>query len=118
MQSGLYIAVFRLAQEPRIRVGSLGEFLFRAGIYLYVGSAQKGLDARIERHGRKDKPLRWHIDYLSVQADMLGAVLIPGKRDGECELAAELSNLFESVVPHFGSSDCRCPGHLFYAEGL
>ena len=79
-----------------------------------MGSAQRNLSARIERHSRKEKPLRWHIDYLSVQAQMLGAILLAGPRERECELARELAGMYELPVPGFGSSDCRCGGHLFY----
>ena len=51
--SGLYIAVFQLPQLCHIRVGRLGQFRFRRGFYLYVGSAQRNLSARLERHGKK-----------------------------------------------------------------
>jgi sugar fermentation stimulation protein A len=73
------------------------------------------MPARLARHGRRRKPLRWHIDYLSAKAAMLGAILIPGGRDGECSLAAEVARLHPRPVPRFGASDCRCAGHLFYA---
>ena len=118
MQGGLYIAVFHLAKTQWIRVGKLGDFLFRRGIYLYVGSARRGLRARIERHARRDKPLRWHIDYMSVRADMIGAILIAGEQRGECDVASQVEQAFELAVPHFGASDCRCDGHLFYAEQI
>ena len=112
---GLYIAVFELSDARDIRIGKLGSFQFEAGFYFYVGSAQRNLTARIERHARQDKPLRWHIDYLSVVAPMLGAILIPGAREQECRIASDLNVMFEAAVPRFGASDCRCPGHLFYA---
>lgn len=64
----------------------------------------------------KDKPLRWHIDYLSVKANMLGAIMIPGSRERECQIAKELGEMFELAVPYFGASDCRCAGHLFYSQ--
>jgi sugar fermentation stimulation protein A len=113
---GLYIAVFELSDAQDIRIGKLGSFEFQAGTYFYVGSAQRNLTARIERHARQSKPLRWHIDYLSVHAPMLGAVLIPGPRQQECHIANELRGLYDSTIPHFGASDCRCPGHLFYTR--
>ncbi len=116
--SGVYIAVFHLPKLRRIRVGRLGQIRFQPGYYLYVGSAQKNLSARLERHDKKRKPTRWHIDYLSNKAEMLGAIEIPGPRQRECELAAELSEMFELVTPGFGASDCRCDGHLFYSEQL
>jgi sugar fermentation stimulation protein A len=49
---------------------------------------------------------------------MIGAVAFEGPREYECELAKKLGRMFESVVPGFGASDCRCGGHLFYAAEL
>ena len=118
VDSGVYIAILQLSTRRRITVGRLGTFLFRPGVYFYVGSAQRNLTARIERHARKDKPLRWHIDYLSSRATMLGTIILPGSRSRECELARELRSLFAAAVPGFGASDCRCPEHLFYSPTL
>jgi sugar fermentation stimulation protein A len=118
MDSGVYIAVFSLPIEQDITVGRRGRYRFRSGVYFYVGSAQKNLSARIERHARRQKPLRWHIDYLSVKASMMGAIIVPGLRDRECQLAVELEGLYELAVPGFGASDCRCRGHLFYTAEL
>ncbi|MFW6158794.1 MAG: GIY-YIG nuclease family protein [Planctomycetota bacterium] len=116
--AGVYVAVFRLAGVRRIRVGRLGQFDFPAGYYLYAGSAQRHLGARLDRHGRADKPRHWHVDYLSAEADMIGALVVPGPKSRECELAAELAECFALAVPGFGASDCRCPGHLAYTECL
>ena len=116
--SGVYIAVFHLHEDCDISVGKLGRFRFRSGVYFYAGSAQRNLSARLERHGRKSKPLRWHIDYLSVRSEMLGAIVVAGQRQRECELAKELADMFELAAPSFGASDCRCAGHLFYSPQL
>ena len=116
--AGCYIAVFRLPRARVIRVGRLGRFRFEAGVYLYVGSAQGNLEKRLDRHARKRKPLRWHIDYLSAKAEMLGAVIVPGPKRRECVIAADLARTFERAAPGFGASDCRCPGHLFYTPEL
>jgi len=118
MQGGTYIAVFRLARRRRICVGRLGYLDFKPGVYFYVGSAQRNLWARIERHSRKDKPLHWHIDCLSGAATMLGVMIVPRPHERECELAVELGRLYELPVPGFGASDCRCGGHLFYTPEL
>ena len=115
---GVYIAVFYLAEARDISVGKLGRFGFRQGVYFYAGSAQCNLSARLERHSKKSKPMRWHIDYLSIQAEMLGAITVGGPRRRECELAKELAGMFELAAPGFGASDCRCGGHLFYAPQL
>ncbi len=118
MDNGAYIAVFHLSTQQGIQVGKLGCFEFQAGVYLYTGSAQRNRDARLERHARQEKPLRWHIDYLSIHTQMLGAIVVPGPREQECALAAALGGLYELVIPRFGASDCRCPGHLFFAQAF
>ena len=115
LDSGVYIAVFYMPTNQSIQIGRLGRFYFLKGIYFYAGSAQRNLSARLDRHSRKNKTLHWHIDYLSVKTKMLGAIMIPGQRKHECEIAQELGKMFELVVAGFGASDCRCAGHLFYA---
>ena len=117
MNGGIYIAVFHLPGPKLIRVGSLGRLELLAGIYWYVGSAQRNLSSRIDRHARKSKPLRWHIDYLSVHADMIGAIVMKGDKDRKCIIATELAKLL-TQIPGFGASDCRCSSHLFYSHNL
>jgi sugar fermentation stimulation protein A len=118
VDSGIYIAILHLPKTAKITVGKLSTFNFRKGFYFYVESAQRNLSARLERHARKKKPLRWYIDYLSIKTEMLGAITIPGTRDLECQLAKKLSYIFELAVPGVGASDCRCGGHLFYVKDL
>jgi sugar fermentation stimulation protein A len=118
LESGTYIAVFALSRRRQIQVGRLGSFWFEPGFYLYIGSAQRNLSARLARHARRVKPLRWHIDYLSAKAPMIGAMTVPCPHERECELAGELRRMYELAVPGFGASDCRCGGHLFYAREL
>lgn len=118
MNEGTYIAIFRLSRPRRIQVGRLGRFDFAAGVYFYVGSARKNLNARLARHGRRTKPTRWHIDYLSTKAVMLGAIVADAAAWPECGLAAAMAKTYLRPVAHFGSSDCRCGGHLFYRDDL
>ena len=117
MDSGLYIAVFYLTDGFSAEVGRFGVVEFDAGYYFYAGSAKRSRDKRLARHSSHNKPLRWHIDYLSIQAEMLGAILVD---DGytECELANGLSELFDLYVADFGASDCKCGGHLFYTTSF
>jgi Uri superfamily endonuclease len=115
MDAGLYIAVFMLPRRSHLRIGALGGFTFEAGMCLYVGSAQRKLAARVERHGRHAKPLRWHIDYLSARAKMLGAILVQGTGRQECSLARKVADLLPRSMPRSGSSDCGCEGHLLCA---
>ncbi|SDH56387.1 GIY-YIG nuclease family protein [Roseospirillum parvum] len=85
------------------------------GVYWYAGSAYGpgGLRARLGRHLRRDKAIRWHVDRLTVEpAVEVGFLAFPGA--GECALVAALLAAGATVpVPGFGSSDCRiCPSHL------
>ena len=114
MNSGVYLAIFRLPRTQVIAIGRLGSFTLRRGFYLYVGSAQRNLKARLVRHGRQHKPLRWHVDYLSTKAPMVGALVLHGPKRWECRLAAILANHYPLPIARFGASDCRCGGHLFY----
>ncbi len=69
----------------RIGVGRLGRFLFPAGRYVYTGSAKRNLDARIARHLRKEKRLRWHIDWL-LSASGVKVLAVKRSREAECIL--------------------------------
>jgi len=113
MNHGIYLAIFRLPHTQTITIGQLGRFRFGAGIYLYVGSAQRNLQARLARHARSRKTFRWQIDYLSTKAEFLGALMIEGPKSLECKLAALLAKHYPRPVPRFGASDCWCGGHLF-----
>lgn len=98
-----------------IVVGRLGCFLFPAGFYVYTGSAVRGLEARIARHLRRRKKLRWHIDYLLQYGRVVGVRRYRGGLS-ECKLSRGVESLPGSsmVVRGFGSSDCKCPAHLYY----
>ena len=111
---GTYHLVLRLQEARALRVGRLGRFTFPAGYYVYTGSAMSGLEARLARHRRRKKKLRWHIDYLLRYAELLEVVAIPGRRKIECERNRRVLSLPEAqvVAPGFGASDCRCVAHL------
>lgn len=111
---GIYIALFALAQAKNLSIGRLGPCRLRPGWYLYVGSAQRHLSARLTRHARSHKHLHWHIDYLAAVAPMIGAIALDWPRQGECRLACWLSAVYDAPVAGFGCSDCRCASHLFY----
>ncbi|MDG6902673.1 MAG: GIY-YIG nuclease family protein [Nitrososphaerota archaeon] len=68
--SGLYQLVIRLKRKQSIGVGRLGRFAFPSGYYVYTGSARRGLESRIARHLRKEKRLRWHVDYVLRYGDI------------------------------------------------
>jgi len=113
--TGAYLLLLQLNKTQSIRIGKLGLLSFPAGCYVYAGSAMNGLEARVGHHLRSNKKYHWHIDYLLDQAHIYEVVIIPSKERLECILAEALSNHLK-CIPRFGSSDCACKGHLFFAE--
>jgi sugar fermentation stimulation protein A len=113
--SGLYQLVIRIREARHIRVGNHGNFFFNAGYYVYTGSANRHLQSRIARHLRRKKKMRWHIDYLLRHGRVL-QVKRYINRQSECELNRKVAKIPGSLIPApgFGSSDCKCPAHLFY----
>ncbi|MBU7005001.1 MAG: DUF123 domain-containing protein [Theionarchaea archaeon] len=89
------------------------------GIYCYVGSAfgPGGLKARVSRHLRHEKPLRWHIDYLTTSSHFVPRKVFASDKRAECDLAFLLAEIFRGHSG-FGSSDCRCPTHLFAIDSV
>jgi Uri superfamily endonuclease len=86
-------------------------FFMARGLYMYVGSAKRGLDHRLARHLRKVKPLRWHVDYLTTRDDItVRAVFLSPL--GECETFRRVAALGAPFGQRLGSSDCRCPSHF------
>jgi sugar fermentation stimulation protein A len=108
----VYALIIDIDAPLRLRIGRLGVGEIAPGRYLYVGSAQRGLGARIDRHLRRRKQKRWHIDYLTTKVRPTGAVAWLTGRDAECRLARALGEGWPTPVGGFGSSDCRCRGHL------
>ena len=108
----LFIKVSRL---EKIRVGRLGQFEFAVGEYVYSGSAKRGICARVNRHLRSEKKLRWHIDYL-LAAPAVTITKVRISTIAECQLVAEAGG--KIVVPGFGSSDCThgCGSHLRFLD--
>jgi len=105
---GTYVLLFHLRESVRNRLGVF------SGDYCYVGSAfgPGGLEARVRRHLRPSKPIRWHIDLLTSSPAFEAASLFFTPERIECEVAGALSSLLPGH-PRFGSSDCSCPTHLF-----
>jgi Uri superfamily endonuclease len=111
-----------------VTVGRLGRFDFTAGLYVYVGSAfgPGGLAARVGRHLRSGKRLRWHIDYLTCEPGVRTVATITRLQTAaandvpgiclECDWVRCLLAIPGVEIPArgFGASDCRedCPAHL------
>lgn len=115
-QAGSYALLLYLARQTEIEVGKLGRFCFPGGYYLYFGSAMGGLKGRLARYLRAPTILHWHIDYLRHQSDLLELWWQQGQDRRECTWAATSLKVAGArlPVPRFGSSDCRCPGHLVH----
>jgi len=117
---GTYALVLAASKRQRISVGKLRTFEVRPGFYVYVGSAlgPGGLAARIGRHARQEKTLRWHVDYLRAVTDLVEVWFRPGRQRRECSWAERLAGMpgAGTPMPGFGASDCGCRSHLFYFE--
>ncbi len=111
---GIYLLFFKIGNEEKIKIGGLGEHIFKKGYYIYIGSATNNLTKRIQRHLKKNKKLRWHIDYLLLIAQNLKVIPIRTFFKWECEVAEKLSFISDEIISDFGASDCKCDSHLFY----
>ena len=111
---GVYVLIISVGKDIKVNVGVLGSVFFERGLYAYVGSAQNGLERRVQRHLRKAKKKFWYIDYL-VDDDAVRIVKVFYKEVGkseECRIARKLSEK-GVAVRRFGCSDCGCVSHLF-----
>jgi Uri superfamily endonuclease len=112
---GTYVLIVRADHPLTLTVGRLGIVKLPGGLAAYVGSARGagGLRARISRHLRADKPVHWHIDALTALAPVVAIWLRESPERLECSWAQTLAALATVPIPRFGSSDCKCPAHLF-----
>jgi Uri superfamily endonuclease len=107
-----YQLLIEIARPLRaLTIGRLGKFAFPAGRYIYTGSAKRNFEARVARHLRREKTLRWHIDYLLAAP---GVSIVGVRRYVEGECALNQATPGRVVVQGFGASDCRmdCGSHL------
>ena len=110
----IYFLIIHLKEDKDIEVGSLGKIEFENGYYVYIGSAQNGLEARVNRHLSEDKSKHWHVDYLLEFAAIEKVYIVEAERkDKECDGASYLKK-YGSEIDGFGSSDCDCSSHLFF----
>lgn len=114
--AGVYVLEMLVPEEVEIVIGRLGAVKVMPGYYYYVGSAQKNLHSRIQRHLSSKKAIRWHIDYLLQVSQILQVYTWPGGKEMECKLGGYLRTFPAGLtpIPGFGASDCKCKSHLFY----
>ena len=108
-----YLLQIVLDRDIKTHVGSLGDLHFKKGTYFYVGSAKRGLKARVKRHLSGEKSMFWHIDYLlSSKKAKIKNIWINAEQK-ECQTAREFQERGCDFINKFGSSDCQCNSHLF-----
>ena len=117
---GIYALLILLREKVRVKIRQR-ERTVAPGLYVYIGSAQGpgGLRARIARHVRRSKRIKWHVDQLTVNGEVAAIVYSIG-RSRECVLTRPLEeNGFTHPIRGFGSSDCTsgCTSHLLRFEG-
>jgi sugar fermentation stimulation protein A len=115
MMKGIYALIIKLDENKKIRIGRLGPTHFKKGYYVYIGSALASLQGRINRHLRKEKKVRWHIDYLLNEAQIIEILFFETEQKLECYYSKKIRKNLD-VIKNFGSSDCSCEGHLFYSK--
>lgn len=114
-ERGAYALVIDLAQPLALEISRYAGSVLPAGRYVYCGSAYGpgGIRARVSRHCRTDKKLRWHVDHLTRTGTVVDVLPVPGGR--ECALLAVVlaTSGAQVPLPRFGSMDCpACPAHL------
>ena len=118
---GAYVLYLDIKLPLMLPVGSLGSAVFPAGRYAYVGSARRGIAARVLRHKRlaveKAGKIHWHIDSLLVNPHTQWAGEVVLENGIECGISKRIAAMSGVTVPvpGFGSSDCRagCRAHLY-----
>ena len=116
-----YLLLIRLYRKIFINIKSLGTLVLEPGFYVYIGSAniRKPL-IRIQRHFKKSKKIRWHVDYLttSLFVEVTAAIVCSGLTE-DCMYETILSDKnFVAVAKGFGATDRRHHvTHLFKVKG-
>ncbi len=117
MNSGAYQLYIRIDRDIELQIGKLGFFKFPEGEYIYTGSAMRNLSQRIARHQRKEKKIKWHIDYLlnNENVSITEIKIYESETKDECKINQDTIEKYKAQIPvkKFGSSDCiKCISHL------
>lgn len=119
---GIYILELFAEKNFTISAKKFIDVTFPKGYYYYIGSAQKSLKSRLERHLRKEKIVHWHIDHLTTHnsLNITNTFIIEGaKKFLEAEIANNFVDYFNAqiIVNGFGNSDTKeTETHLFYKK--
>jgi Uri superfamily endonuclease len=111
---GIYAILMQLDGASEIHANNR-MFDLEKGFYVYIGSALSGLEKRVGRHLSSVKKCHWHIDYLLKAARIINIICAETTEGKECALA-RISSQRLPAIRGFGSSDCKCPSHLFFSK--
>jgi hypothetical protein len=83
---GACATAIELADTVAVTLSSRSPIVLPAGRYLYCGSAKGpgGLKARLSRHMRRGKLVRWHVEQLTDRGLLIRSWIFPG--GDECKL--------------------------------
>ena len=116
---GAYVVVVALSRPLPLRLPRIAAKLL-PGRYAYCGSAYGpgGLRARLARHLKQGKALRWHVDHLTEAGHVSALVALPDGKECDLRAALQAEPGVTAPIPGFGSSDCRrCASHLLALPG-
>jgi len=117
IDSGAYAILFSLLNDCQTYIPKYGHVVFKKGFYVYSGSAKKNLIHRVTRHSKKDKKVKWHIDYFSILDSVKPLKMFLFFDKNECEINSFFyASGGKSTIKNFGSSDCKngCLSHFLY----
>jgi Uri superfamily endonuclease len=121
INSGSYAIIYYLSNTSEMQTLRFGSIKLKPGYYVYSGSAKKNLVHRVRRHIRKEKTLKWHVDYFSILADVIPKKVFLFESKSECEINQHFKNLGGSIIiDKFGATDCKskCGSHFLYFKSL
>ena len=121
---GTYTLLLACKRPFKLRIGRLGQTEIEKGYYLYTGSAlgtgAVSLEQRIARHQRRNKHVKWHVDYLTTRREItvVNVICLEAEKRLECRISRHILSDFKGkpIIPRAGASDCKCSGHLLSVE--
>jgi sugar fermentation stimulation protein A len=106
----------------KVMIGRLGQAQIEKGLCLYTGSALgrggSSIEKRVSRHYRKNKRIKWHVDFLTVRPEIVVkmAVCLESSERFECRISQLIISKLHAkpLVLRAGATDCSCDGHLLF----